>query len=46
MERWQNIRNYEGLYQISDCGRVKSLRRNKILRHRVNKRNGYCQICL
>ena len=24
-EIWKNIPNYEGLYQISDCGRIKTL---------------------
>ena len=28
-ERWKDIEGYEGLYQISDYGRVKSLRRKK-----------------
>ena len=28
MENWKDIENYEGLYQISDCGRVKSLARD------------------
>lgn len=27
MEQWRDIENYEGLYQISNLGRVKSLRR-------------------
>lgn len=26
-EQWKAIAGYEGLYEISDCGRVKSLRR-------------------
>lgn len=25
METWRNIMGYEGLYQISNCGRIKSL---------------------
>ena len=27
MEEWRNIEEYKGLYQVSDCGRVKSLDR-------------------
>ena len=27
METWKDIKNYEGLYQISNFGRVKSLKR-------------------
>ena len=30
MERWRDIEGYEGLYQVSSCGRVKSLGRYKI----------------
>lgn len=38
MENWKDIKGYEGLYQISDLGRVKSLERdvycqNGIVRH-------------
>ena len=28
MENWKNIKGYEGLYQVSDCGRIKSLERD------------------
>jgi hypothetical protein len=28
MENWKDIKGYEGLYQVSDLGRVKSLRRS------------------
>lgn len=28
MENWKDIENYKGLYQISDCGRIKSLERD------------------
>jgi hypothetical protein len=28
MEKWKDIKGYEGLYQVSDLGRVKSLRRS------------------
>lgn len=34
-EVWKDIKGYEGHYQVSDCGRVKSLARI------VEKRNGY-----
>jgi hypothetical protein len=29
-ERWKDIDGYEGLYQVSDLGRIKSLKRNVI----------------
>ena len=35
MEIWKDIKNYEGLYQISNLGRVKSLER------KVKNKNGY-----
>ena len=28
MENWKDIKGYEGLYQVSDCGRIKSLARD------------------
>ena len=36
-EIWKDIPNYEGLYQISDTGRIKSLKRNIILKPSTNK---------
>lgn len=43
-EEWIPITNYEDLYEISNFGRVKSLRRNKIIKGTINK--GYNRICL
>ena len=38
MEIWKDIKGYEGLYQISNLGRVKSLPRNgTILEERILK---------
>jgi len=39
-ERWKPVKGYEGHYEISDHGRVKSLKRNIILKTRKN-RDGY-----
>ena len=44
MEIWKDIENYEGLYQVSNLGNVKSLRSNKILKPAFNK--SYLQIGL
>lgn len=44
MEIWKDIKNYEGLYQVSNYGNIKTLQKNKIMK--LNKRNGYYQICL
>ena len=56
VEIWKDIPGYEGRYQVSNMGRVKSLPKRKgrglgyvidesILRHSVNSR-GYCNIVL
>ena len=48
IEIWKDVKGYEGLYQVSNLGRVKSLnyqreRREQILK--PNKRaNGYLQV--
>lgn len=39
-EIWKDIEGYEGLYQVSNVGRVKSVRKNIILKSRI-ERNGY-----
>lgn len=50
-ERWLPIVGYEGLYEISDFGRVKSLRRREAIRTRIlklvrHKRTGYLYVTL
>lgn len=37
MENWKNIKGYEGLYQVSDLGRIKNVRTNKIRALQVHK---------
>jgi hypothetical protein len=44
MEEFKDIIRYEGLYQVSNLGRVKSLRRNKILS--PSKECGYLKTTL
>lgn len=39
-EIWKNIKGYEGFYQISSFGKIKSLRNDKILKLRIGK-TGY-----
>lgn len=58
MEVWKDIKGFEGLYQISNFGRVKSLERHRIGKHgaptlckerilSVHKgKCGYLQVCL
>ena len=46
-EIWKDIEEYEGLYKISNTGKVKSLIKNKILKPKVNnKNNGYILVNL
>lgn len=44
-EEWRPIAGAEGLYEISNFGRVKSLRRGKIMSPTDNG-NGYRKVCL
>ena len=45
MEEWRDIIGYEGLYQVSNLGRIKSIYRNHIMKARLDK-YGYYQIGL
>ena len=51
MEEWKPIKEYEGLYEVSNYGRIKSLigqygkQREKILKNNKQK-NGYIHITL
>lgn len=44
-EIWKDIKNYESLYQISNTGKVKSIKRNIILKPSKN-RKGYLHVIL
>ena len=49
-ELWRDVKGYEGLYQVSSEGRVKSLKRKgrkkeRILKHQID-RNGYLRLNL
>jgi hypothetical protein len=49
MEQWRNIKDYEGLYQVSNEGRVKSLNYNKTKKEKIlkcGKASGYLQVQL
>ena len=55
VEVWRDIKGYEGQYQISNLGRVKSLQRwsgtqfynrEKLLNLHINKKNGYVYVWL
>lgn len=40
MEEWKDIKGYEGLYQVSNEGRVKSVRNQKLMKPKTDKK-GY-----
>lgn len=42
MENWKDVPNYEGLYQVSDLGRIKSNYNNRILKPSYD-RYGYAR---
>ena len=44
-EIWRDIKGYEGLYQVSNLGRVKNKRRNKLLKLQLQK-DGYLRVGL
>lgn len=50
MEIWKDILGYKDIYQVSNTGKVMSLRNNKILKLSLCGRNrskvGYYQVCL
>lgn len=52
MEQWKDVIGYEGMYQVSNYGRVKSIgarfknkRDDRFLKHGIN-RDGYCTFVL
>ena len=45
-EQWRPISGYEGLYQISNFGRVKSFKQGKVIILKPNFFNGYLRIKL
>ena len=45
MEIWKDIKGFEGLYQVSNQGRIKSIISNKILKQ-IRHHKGYIITCL
>lgn len=41
-EEWKDIKGYEGLYQVSNLGRVKSLERVSIQKHKIKEKIRAC----
>lgn len=45
MEIWKDIQGYKNRYQVSNHGKVRSLKRNNILKPEI-KNDGYLRVCL
>lgn len=45
-EIWKDVVGYEGLYQVSNLGRVKSIRKNLIMSTPINATDGYSRVNL
>ena len=50
IETWKPVTGYEGRYEVSNTGKVKSLKQThnheRILKPYLNKHNGYVYVCL
>ena len=48
IEQWKPVKDFEGLYEVSNLGNVKSLcdKRGERLRKLVPDKNGYMTVCL
>lgn len=44
-EVWKNIKGYEDLYQVSNLGRIKTIKTNRIRKNQID-RNGYERIMI
>ena len=45
MEHWKDVPGFEGLYQVSDQGRVRNVKRGKVLKPRTTP-NGYQNVVI
>lgn len=46
MEEYRDIRGFEGKYQVSNLGNIRSVKRDIVLKPLHNIRNGYSQVIL
>lgn len=46
LEFWKDIAGFEGLYQVSNVGQVKSVKSGKILKPNSNNTGGYLKVAL
>lgn len=45
MQEWKNINDFKDLYKVSNDGKIYSVRKNKLLKPKINK-YGYYEVCL
>ncbi len=49
-EEWRPVKGYEGLYEASNHGRIRSIKRTstsgRVLKQYISKQNGYCYVSL
>lgn len=45
-EIWKDIENFEGRYQVSNTGKIKSLLRNDLISFDRNNKGNYCRISI
>lgn len=46
LEIWKDVVGYEGLYQVSNLGRVRNIKRLNILKPHYDGQHRYLQVCL
>lgn len=46
MEIWKDVKNFSGLYKISNLGRVYSVKSKRIMQNRPNKIRGYVLVSI
>ena len=46
MEKWKKIKSFDGLYEISNLGRIYSIRKKQIMNNRPNKIRGYVLVSI
>ena len=45
-EIWKPVKGYEGIYEVSNKGNVKTLRKNVVMNQTIGVKNGYCYVGL
>lgn len=42
-QKWKDVVGFEGLYKVSDTGKIYSVKSNRVIKHKISK-TGYCNI--